>query len=194
MGAKDDLTDFDYAVYLIGYKVRKLVGLWRLSDEDREDIEQELILQVLQKLSRFDSNRGATKTFINCILDNRIRQILDKRKSLKSGFGKRTVSLDECFEDKNGCVTSRADVIDREEYLLSAGILRRPIIDECELRMDIEQIISELTPELRELCKRLQKQTVTEISEEMGVPRHSLYPSIRKLRCIFEGAGLKDYL
>ncbi len=48
--------------------------------------------------------------------------------------------------------------------------------------------------ELRELCKRLDTDTVTEISRDTGIPRGTIYESIKKLRAIFEDAGLRDYL
>lgn len=194
MGINDDFVSFDYAIYLISYKVGRLVGILGFTFEDREDLEQELILHLLQNWSQYNPERGAAKTFINCVLDNRLRQILERKKTQKSGFGKWTVSLDETLEDADGYGVSRIDAIDREEYMLRIGILQRSAFEECDLRLDVERVISKLSPDLLELCERLQRQTVTEISEETGIPRHRFYPSIRKLRCIFEEAGLKDYL
>lgn len=190
----NDFEDFDYAIYLISYKVGRIIGVLGFTSDDREDLEQELILHLLENWPQFDSRRGSVKTFINCVLDNRIRQILESRKTQKSGFGKWTVSLDEKVEFEDGCGVSRIDAIDREEYMLRTGRLRRRAFDECDLRIAVEQAISRLPPELRELCERLMTQNVTEISEETGIPRHRFYPSIRKLRCIFEEAGLKDCL
>jgi len=194
MDINDDFTGFDYAIYLISYKVGRLIGILGFTFEDGEDLEQELKLHLLQNWNQYDPSRGAIKTFINCVLDNRLRQIIERRKTQKSGFGKRTVSLDDTLEDSDRSGISRIDTIDREDYMIRIGRLKRPAFEECELRIDIERALSQLSPELLRLCKRLQTQTVTEISEETGVPRHKLYPSIRKLRCVFEEAGLKEYL
>ena len=194
MGNANNFEDFDYAIYLISYKVGRIIGVLGFTSDDKEDLEQELMLHLLENWPRFDSERGAVKTFINCVLDNRIRQIIESRKTQKSGFGKWTLSLDERIEGEDGGAVTRIDAVDREEYMLRTGKLRRRALDECDLRIAVEQAISRLSPELRELCERLMRQNVTEISEETGIPRHRFYPSIRKLRCIFEEAGLKDCL
>ena len=194
MGNGNDFEDFDYAIYLISYKIGRIIGILGFTFDDKEDLEQDLILHLLESWPQFDSQRGAVKTFINCVLDNRIRQIIESKKTQKSGFGKWTISLDERIEGEDGGIVTRIDAIDREEYMLRIGKIRRPVMDECELRMDVERVLSRLSPELRDLCERLMTQNVTEISEETGIPRHRFYPSIRKLRCIFEEAGLKDCL
>lgn len=190
----NDFEDFDYAVYLISYKIGRIIGILGFTSDDREDLEQDLILHLLENWPQFDSERGSVKTFINCVLNNRIRHIMASRKTQKAGFGKWTVSLDEKIENEDGCGVMRIDTMDREEYMLRVGSIRQPAFDECELRMDVERIISQLSPELKDLCERLMSQNVTEVSEETGIPRHRLYPSIRKLRCIFEEAGLKNRL
>ncbi|MDH7602252.1 MAG: sigma factor [Armatimonadota bacterium] len=194
MGIDNDFEDFDYAIYLISYKVGRIIGVLGFTFDDKEDLEQDLILHLLESWPQFDSQRGAVKTFINCVLDNRIRQIIESRKTQKSGFGKWTISLDERIEGEDGGAVTRIDAVDREEYMLRTGKLRRRAFDECDLRIAVEHVLSRLSPELRELCERLMMQNVTEISEETGIPRHRFYPSIRKLRCIFEEAGLKDCL
>jgi RNA polymerase sigma-70 factor (ECF subfamily) len=60
--------------------------------------------------------------------------------------------------------------------------------------MDIRKAVESLPPELRELCMRLATDTVMEISRDTGIPRGTIYESIKKLRTIFEDAGLRDYL
>jgi RNA polymerase sigma-70 factor (ECF subfamily) len=194
MGNSGDLANFKYAVNLIHYKVKQMIGVLGFTFNEREDLEQELTVHLLRNWPRFDSGRGATKTFINCVLDNRIRQMIDKRKSSKAGFGTRTVSLDIVVADRGGGLVRLVDSIDHDEYMQNLGRLRRSVFDECDLRLDVERVMGMLAPELRELCNRLRTQTLSEISEEVGVPRHCLYTSIRKLRCIFEEAGLRDYL
>lgn len=194
MGNESRFEDFDYAVYLISYKIGRIIGVLGFTSDDREDLEQDLMLHLLENWSQFDSERGAAKTFVNCVLDNRIRQILESRKTQKSGYGKWTLSLDEKTEGEDECGVTRVDAVDGEECMLRAGRLRRRAFDECDLRIAVEQTLSRLSPELRETCEHLMRQSVSKVSEETGMPRHRLYPSIRKLRCIFEEAGLKDCL
>ena len=44
------------------------------------------------------------------------------------------------------------------------------------------------------LCRRLGVETVSEISRDTGIARGTIYEWMRKLRGIFEEAGLKEYL
>ena len=70
----------------------------------------------------------------------------------------------------------------------------RPSEELSALAIDVAAVIEGLPHELRNLCRRLKAETVTEISRDTGVPRGTIYESIKKLREIFEDAGLKDYL
>ncbi len=47
-----------YAIRLIKYKARTLVGKAGFTASDREDLEQELILDLLHRLPRYDRNRA----------------------------------------------------------------------------------------------------------------------------------------
>ena len=47
------------------------------NDYEREDIEQELILEYLIKISKYDDDRGSPNTFINAVMVNKARNMLD---------------------------------------------------------------------------------------------------------------------
>jgi len=49
-------------------------------------------------------------------------------------------------------------------------------------------------PEPRSLVLARQTKSVAEIARERGVPRTSLYSDIRRLKAVFEDAGLDQYL
>jgi len=54
----------DYAVQLIKYKARQLVGRVGFTESDREDLEQEMVLDLLRRLPKFDPKRAGRNTFI----------------------------------------------------------------------------------------------------------------------------------
>ena len=83
---------------------------------------------------------------------------------------------------------------DREVLPRLAGRIERPAAELQDLSIDLGRVIASLPPELRTLCERLQTESVTEISRDTGIPRGTIYESIKKLRAIFEDAGLRDYL
>ena len=58
--------------------------------------------------------------------------------------------------------------------------------------LDLAALLETLPPELRELCHRLEAETVFKISRATGVPRGTLYGPIRKPRKICQEAERKN--
>jgi RNA polymerase sigma-70 factor (ECF subfamily) len=184
----------DYAVQLIKYKARQLVGRVGFTESDREDLEQEMVLDLLRRLPKFDPKRAGRNTFIARIVEHKVATIIEAQKAGMRDYRLCSCSLNDRLEDEEGRSIERMETIDQEDYLRRTGKLSRPMSELRHLSIDLRIAVQTLPPELRELCKRLQTESVTEISRDTGIPRGTIYESIKKLRAIFEDAGLKDYL
>jgi len=184
----------DYAVQLIKYKARQLVGRVGFTESDREDLEQEMVLDLLRRLPKFDPKRAGRNTFIARIVEHKVATIIEAQKAGMRDYRLCSCSLNDRLEDEEGRSIERMETIDQEDYLRRTGKLSRPMSELRNLSIDLRSAVQALPPELRELCKRLQTKSVTEISRDTGIPRGTIYESIKKLRAIFEDAGLKDYL
>jgi len=184
----------DYAVQLIKYKARQLVGRVGFTESDREDLEQEMVLDLLRRLPKFDPKRAGRNTFIARIVEHKVATIIEAQKAGMRDYRLCSCSLNDRLEDEEGRSIERMETIDQEDYLRRTGKLSRPMSELRNLSIDLRSAVQTLPPELRELCKRLQTKSVTEISRDTGIPRGTIYESIKKLRAIFEDAGLKDYL
>jgi RNA polymerase sigma-70 factor (ECF subfamily) len=184
----------DYAVQLIKYKARQLVGRVGFTESDREDLEQEMVLDLLRRLPKFDPKRAGRNTFIARIVEHKVATIIEAQKAGMRDYRLCSCSLNDRLEDEEGRSIERMETIDQEDYLRRTGKLSRPMSELRNLSIDLRSAVQTLPPELRELCKRLQTESVTEISRDTGIPRGTIYESIKKLRAIFEDAGLKDYL
>jgi TolA-binding protein len=117
--------------------------------------------------------------------------------NLESQYDKveaRVAQLEELSRARGQEEILKMETLDQEDYLRRTGKLSRPMSELRNLSIDLRSAVQTLPPELRELCKRLQTESVTEISRDTGIPRGTIYESIKKLRAIFEDAGLKDYL
>ena len=189
----DDGID-PYAAGLIRFKARRLVGQAGFTASDREDIEQELILDLLRRLPKYNPKRAQLNTFIARVVEHRLASLIEAQKAGIRDYRRCRCSLNECFEDADGRSVERVDTFDQEDYLLRTGAQSRPSEELNRLAIDVAAVLETLPPELRELCRRLKAETVTEISRDTGVPRGTIYESIKKLREIFEDAGLRDYL
>lgn len=184
----------DYAVRIIKYKARQLVGRVGFTESDRQDLEQEMVFDLLRRLPKFKPERAQRNTFIARVVEHKVATIIEAQKAGMRDYRLCPCSLNDRFENEEGGSVERIDTINQDDYLQRTGKLSRPISDLWGLSIDVRSAVEKLPPELRELCKRLQTESVTEISRDTGIPRGTIYESINKLRTLFEDAGLKDYL
>ncbi len=193
---RNNYDDIDaYAVEIIRYKARQLVGQAGFTVADRDDLEQELILDLLRRLPKYDPSRAKRNTFIARVVEHKIATLIEKQTAHKRDYRRCPCSLNERFEEEEeGRSVERAETLDQEDYLLRIGVEPRAPEELRALALDVAAVVEALPPELGELCQRLKQETVSEISRDTGVPRASLYERIKRLREIFEDAGLKGYL
>jgi RNA polymerase sigma-70 factor, ECF subfamily len=195
MGIPRDIPGLNtQTINLIKHKAWGLIGTIGFTASDRDDIEQELAIDVLRRLPRYNPERAQLATFIVRIIDNKIASIIEARKSRFYDFRLHAYSLNEHTQDTEGWIIERGDEIDEDDYLQRTGWRCHHAHDLMNLKADIARILPTLPPELRDLCSRLQNQNVTDISAETGVPRYRIYAEIGRIREVFEQAGLRDYL
>jgi len=193
--SKNHYDGFDeYAVKLIRHKARQLVGKFGFTQSDLEDLEQDLMLDLLHRLHKYDPARAQRNTFIDRIINHRVATIIEARKAGMRDYRLCTCSLNDPLEDDDGRTIERGETIDQDDYLLRTGKLSRTESELRDLLIDVRRSIDKLPPDLRELIRRLSTETVTEISRATGIPRGTIYDLISKIRTFCEDAGLKDYL
>lgn len=180
-----------YAVKKVRYEARKLVGRVGLTKWDIEDIEQDLFLDLFERLPKYNQYLAQPNTFIALLVEHKVASIVEARKAGRRDY-RLCCSINDRIEDEKG-EWFKIDTIEQDDYLRRADKISRPTA-ELDISIGIDQTVEKLSPELRELCSRLVTQTVTEISRETGTPRGTIYESIKRLRTIFEEAGLADYV
>jgi len=194
MGFENRYEGIDqYAVRIIKHKARQLVGKLGFTEADREDLEQEMIMDLLPRLPKYNPDRARRHTFIALVVENKVANIIEARKA-RGRDCQFKFSLSDLLEDKEGCSVERAETIDQDEYLRRTGRSSRPAAELRDLGLDFRKAVDCLPPGLRQLCRSLQNASVSEISRETKIPRRSIYESIQKLRIILEHSGLKKYL
>ena len=48
--------------------------------------------------------------------------------------------------------------------------------------MDIAEVVARLPDDLRDLCQRLQRDSISQVARDLGVPRSTLYASVYEHR------------
>jgi RNA polymerase sigma-70 factor, ECF subfamily len=195
MGFENRYDGIDpYAVRIIRHKAKRLVGQAGFTESDRQDLEQEMVMDLLHRLPKYNPKLSQRNTFIARVVEHMAAMIVEARKAGLRDYRLCKCSLNARLEDDDGGSVERMETIDQEDYLRRTGRLSRPLWEVQDAAVDICRALDSLPPELRELCHRLQTDTVLEISREKGIPRGRIYESLKELREIFDNAGLRKYL
>ena len=195
MGADSSRRALDaYALACIKHKAYQLLGQAGFTADDVEDLEQELTVHLFEQLPKYDPTRGAFSTFVNRVVDHKAADILDARFAARRDCRIFVGSIDDTVGLREGGEVPIMDLDLEDAVHVQRGIADPSPHAEAELRIDLERAMAALTPEQRDLCRRLLTATIAEISAATGVPRPTLYDRLRQIRAAFERAGLKEYI
>ncbi len=191
----DDCNDkFDpFTRGLIRRKVQQLIGKAGFTARDREDLEQQFYLRVLQALRSYDPAVAHERVFLTAVVDRQGANLLRDKQAAKRNQ-RRVVSLNVTVYVEGEGPTELAQMIGRRELDARLGLETRSEQELLERALDVAAVIASLPEPLRELAERRKSQTMQQIADAIGIPRTTLNERIRELRQPFERAGLKDYL
>ena len=184
----------DSAAKTIRHKARQLVDTAGFKRHDLKDIEQELRLDLLQRLPKFNPNKATHETFVARLIERKISKLIRYRTQEKRDFRRESFSLNDRIDDPESESIERISTVGQDEADIRIGKRRRSREEEAQLRVDVSLVLSGLPNDLRELAELLKTHTITQAAESLGIPRSTLYGARDRLRCIFENAGLKKYL
>lgn len=178
-----------YAMRVIAHKVRRLIEDEEFLESDAEDLEQEILLDVLDRLPRYNAEKGMKpKTFVSMVIKRKICNLIRHRDQEMRNPSREECSLNECIPNGDSAL------IPRSETIAAPATKGQPGADgsACLLGDDINAVVSQLPEELRRICELLPKFTPAEVARELGLPRSTLNDRLKKLRAIFDAAGLRD--
>ncbi len=179
MSNASDITLNEYALTLIRFKSRQLVGRYGFTRSDSEDIEQDLILDLLTRLDRYDARKGRPATFIRMVIDRRVASLIRERTSGARDYRRRAASLDElsdAFGDSN---------------------LAEPAIDDRpqrDLEIDIAEALVSLTDGLGTIAEELRDDTLASVARAHGCSREVMRRHAKEIRQHFTRCGLGEYV
>ena len=185
----------DYARDTIRHKARQLIGKYGFTRDDYDDLQQEMTLDLLGRLPKFDPDKAAHTTFVARVIERKISKLIRHRRQEIRDYRREACSVNDPIEDGNGGTVERAQTIGQDEQDLRAGKHSRPEAERIDLRLDMSFVVSGLPPELKHLTELFQTHSTLDVAREMGVHRSTLYArDIARLREIFEDKGMKEYL
>ncbi|MEW5980159.1 MAG: RNA polymerase subunit sigma-24 [Acidobacteriota bacterium] len=195
MGTCNRYEDIEpYAVRILRRKAHQLTGRAGFTASDHEDIEQDIVLDLLVRLPKYDPSRSQYRTFVNRLIKHKVATILEARRAEKRNCDTCVLSVDKEMghENADGRVLNGRTLLD--EYSFRASQASRSFAEQVNLYRDVPRIVSTLPVGERELCHRLRTKCLKQVSEETGVPRATIYEAVDRIRRRFQEAGLKEYL
>lgn len=184
MGLDPNLQE--YVDEIIRHKARQLARKAGFTQSDREDIEHELLIAVLERWPSFDASRASARTFVARIIENKAVSLVRAHLAAKRGIGRVTPLNGETENGVCDC--------DEDAVCARRGIHSRPALEAVSLRLDVASVMANLPDDLRRLCKRLLHASVTDAARSSRQHRATLYRAIRELRKRFADGGLHEYL
>lgn len=144
---------------IIRIKANKLVGRHGFRRSDVEDIQQDLVLHLLEHGQQLIAHTAAQMTVLDLALDNAIKNIIEKR----------------CAKKRD-----RRRDIPVENAPISSMVDKHDPIAEFVMRLDIDQLITELPATLIPLAKELHSGTPrADARHVLGFTRGKLRHQIR---------------
>ncbi len=182
--------DEDYIEKVIGYWTARLIGNWRLTDGEREDLMQDFRTDLIGRLPAFDSTKASRRTFISRIVEHRFNSIIAERTAGVRDVRNEAGSLDRPVDRNQPEGRTRVDCLSNDTYHLRVSGRISTDVDTSDLRIDLETILAHLPPSERIVWGRLYEgESVSEIARELGLHRSTLYERIKVIRQRLQRAG-----
>ena len=166
---------------------RRLRRRLQLPTCDREDLGQDLLVDLLRRLPAYDPSRGGIGAFAGLILRNQSSRIAIRHHQQRRAQGGTILSLEVPLAgetDPVGAMLTEAD------GLAAWHGQDRTALNQCDDRHALETALSQLAAEDRRLCAALSHRPVAALPAEGFGSRSALYRRLANLRHVLTAHGL----
>lgn len=175
----------------IRYLASKLSRQNAFPGMDREDLEQDLVLDLLRRIGRHDPARASLETFAEHVIDNRVATLTRPCARLRAE--RQMVSIDAPPPSSDNDAGS--DQLPDDSLITGNGDAAVASIEnELSLRLDMERFVATLTPALRLCADIMRNGNVAESASKAGLHRSTIYERLAHLRAEAAAIGLHEYL
>jgi RNA polymerase sigma factor (sigma-70 family) len=143
--------------------------------DDWPDLNQEILLDLLRRIPKFDRSRGEWQAFARTIARNHATVLAARNRHRRS-----EVSLDELQRVRGESL----DLADPRQPEMMKGLL---------FALDTQRVIAGLPPNLRALALLLGNMPITEVCARMGKSRSRVHQMTCQLRDEFVRAGFQPH-
>lgn len=156
-----------------------------------EDAEQELMLHLHGRLSRFDARRGSLRTFVDRVAANCAINLMRATLAEKRGARVEVLSFDAIVRHA-GTDGSDPDAVGAETGpMLTIGYAPEDFLN---LRIELWRVYDKLPSALRGCFLGLLDGSVVDAARQLGIARSTVYRRIAALREHFQAVDLRLHL
>ena len=185
----------DYARKLVHHKARQLVGKAGYTPNDLDDIKQNLIADLLERLSKFDPAKASYNTFVARVVERKISNLLRDRQAERRDHRREACSLNEEIDIGEDEPVQLMTTISQDEQDIRTGKYSRLADERAHLQLDMDAVLAGLPPQLRQAADMLRTKSVAQVARKLGIPRRTFREGyLVQLRVIFASKNMDDYL
>jgi RNA polymerase sigma factor (sigma-70 family) len=179
-----------YAAFFISIKAKTMIRTGLFSPDDREDIEQELMMAYLKDEGNFKGDRSEKETFTRMVINHRSIQMIREITADKRKVRLKEISLDQpIFDDEETLFIDQLD---------DTGVLwgEKPFESFADLsiqRIDILKIRGSLPGDLQQTFDLVMEHSISEAAEILKIPRTTFSSRVKKLKEYLMQSQFKNY-
>lgn len=179
-----------YAAFFISIKAKTMIRTGLFSPDDREDIEQELMMAYLKDEGNFKGDRAEKETFTRMVINHRSIQMIREITADKRKVRLKEISLDQpAFDDEETLFIDQLD---------DTGALwgEKPFESFADLsiqRIDILKIREALPEDLQQTFDLVMEHSISEAAEILKIPRTTFSSRVKKLKEYLMQSQFKNY-
>lgn len=179
-----------YAAFFISIKAKTMIRTGLFSPDDREDIEQELMMAYLKDEGNFKGDRAEKENFTRMVINHRSIQMIREITTDKRKVRLKEISLDQpAFDDEETLFIDQLD---------DTGALwgDKPFESFADLsiqRIDILKIRESLPEDLQQTFDLVMENSISEAAEILKIPRTTFSSRVKKLKEYLMQSQFKNY-
>lgn len=173
--------EWEVAREFAGIKARGLVGQYGYTENDVEDIEQELLLDLMEHPPKESDN--IERSIVQAINDKK-RNLIQYRKQKCRDYRRKSISLYDKVDDGDGDgdKTLRHETMGVQDCRQRKGLARSSDQERIALKLDVDDFRSTLSDFDTQLCNLIEDNGLKETANALNVARSTVILHLSKLR------------
>lgn len=182
------LADLDTIHPIAQRQARRLCRALGRPSHEREDMEQDMLLDLLSRLPSFDPARGTLAAFATVCFQHRASRLATRLR--RERRERHEASLDDAVPGQEEEELTLADIIPESEGYAAWCGQQTDTVAALERRLDLDRAGAVLDERDLPLCASLTRCTPHELGQQGPVARSVLYRRIQEMRLRLLAGGI----